>query len=512
MCESLPAYKPKDSEAKSPYQVGNFCPIRHEGTHRDFKVEGVIPRELSGLYVRNGTNQPFLPPTGAMHMFDGDAMLHCVRFHDGDALYYANTWIESDRAKANATKRKELYPTFGDLTAGGPRIWEKMVTAAKAMRSGDIPNIGKNRSHPSTATLFVGGKFFCLVEVCAPFQVAIDPDSGRATSGAYDDQAGRIEAFSAHPKTDPDTDEVFWFGLPKYTSVDKGQAHYGVLSPEGKLELRYDFPVATPFPAFLHDYFITKRFSIVVDHSLRMDTKDRIKTESAFEFRHDMNIKFGLIPRKPQADSKVRWFDSGRRGFVWHVVNAWEEGDVVLLFLNIFDFYPDTVPIHVAEEPPSHLWKYEINVKTGEVIGQKILDTIATERNDYNRLRTGKKSRYAYLMKRGENREMYDGFLKFDLENLEIEATVEYGEERFGGETLFVPKEEGSREDDGFLMDIVYDGSTGGSELCIWDASVLHVSPAPVARVHLPHRVPYGVHANWLSTEELFAQKDWFSK
>ena len=59
-------------------------------------------------------------------------------------------------------------------------------------------------------------------------------------------------------------------------------------------------------------------------------------------------------------------------------------------------------------------------------------------------------------------------------------------------------------------MDIVYDGVTGGSELCIWDASQLRASAtnAPVARVHLPHRVPYGVHANWLTTEELYRQHD----
>ena len=61
------------------------------------------------------------------------------------------------------------------------------------MRSGTIPNLGKNRSHPSTSSLYVGGKFFCLVEVCPPFQVSIDPESGRAESGQFDDMDGRIE-------------------------------------------------------------------------------------------------------------------------------------------------------------------------------------------------------------------------------------------------------------------------------------------------------------------------------
>ena len=76
----------------------------------------------------------------------------------------------------------------------------------------------------------------------------------------------------------------------------------------------------------------------------------------------------------PQKEDKIIWFDTQRCGFVWHVVNGWEIKDddgalkeeeqlcgdksgKVVLFLNVFDYYPETVPIHVAEEPPSHLWK-----------------------------------------------------------------------------------------------------------------------------------------------------------
>jgi len=226
----------------------------------------------------------------------------------------------------------------------------------------------------------------------------------------------------------------------------------------------------------------------------------------------------------------VVWFDTGRLGFVWHVVNGWEleteggnpteesrteteedQGKIVL-FLNVFDYYPETVPIHVAEEPPSHLWRYEIDPASGSVTGEKVLDSVATERNDCNRLKTGLPTKYAYLMKRGEGREMYDGFIKFDLESSKVVAVVNYGAERFGGEALFVPKAIVEKDDDGYLMDIVYDGNTGGSELCIWDAASLtgNAANSPIGRIHLPHRVPYGVHANWLTTEEVYRQRDWF--
>ena len=64
--------------------------------------------------------------------------------------------------------------------------------------------------------------------------------------------------------------------------------------------------------------------------------------------------------------------------------------------------------------------------------------------------------RYAYLMMRGSE-EMYDGFTKFDLIEERVVAKVFYGHKRFGGEAFFQPREGSVDEDDGWLMDIIYD-------------------------------------------------------
>ena len=60
-------------------------------------------------------------------------------------------------------------------------------------------------------------------------------------------------------------------------------------------------------------------------------------------------------------------------------------------------------------------------------------------------------SKWCYLMKRGEDC-MYDGFVKFNMENDSIDCVVEFGDKRLGGEALFVPKEGAESEDDGYLM------------------------------------------------------------
>jgi carotenoid cleavage dioxygenase-like enzyme len=70
-----------------------------------------------------------------------------------------------------------------------------------------------------------------------------------------------------------------------------------------------------------------------------------------------------------------------------------------------------------------------------------------------------------------------------------------YGEGRYTGEMIFAADPDGRAEDDGWLLSIVYDTRDDSSELVILDARA--IEDGPVARVHLPRRVPCGFHANW---------------
>ena len=69
------------------WQQGNFRPVSEEVIETNLKVEGSIPPELSGLYVRNGTNSS----SGISdHFFGGDGMIHGVRLEAGQAKWYRN--------------------------------------------------------------------------------------------------------------------------------------------------------------------------------------------------------------------------------------------------------------------------------------------------------------------------------------------------------------------------------------------------------------------------------------
>jgi carotenoid cleavage dioxygenase-like enzyme len=86
----------------------------------------------------------------------------------------------------------------------------------------------------------------------------------------------------------------------------------------------------------------------------------------------------------------------------------------------------------------------------------------------------------------------------------------------FTQECRFVPRENGYSEDDGWLCAYVFDENThldpftgeakadAKSELWIIDAKNMRDI---VTKVQLPQRVPYGLHGNWFSEEEISMQR-----
>ena len=84
----------------------------------------------------------------------------------------------------------------------------------------------------------------------------------------------------------------------------------------------------------------------------------------------------------------------------------------------------------------------------------------------------------------------------------------------YAQESRFVPRATGVSEDDGWILSYVFDESQllkhgeckidAKSELWIIDARNM---TDVVARVHLPQRVPYGLHGNWFSKEDIQSQR-----
>jgi carotenoid cleavage dioxygenase len=96
---------------------------------------------------------------------------------------------------------------------------------------------------------------------------------------------------------------------------------------------------------------------------------------------------------------------------------------------------------------------------------------------------------------------MGQGVLKYDLFEEREAGYLDYGG-LLGGEPVFVPRGEGKGEDEGWLVDLLADGTR--AVLIVADAATM----TEQCRIPLPQPVPFGVHALWLdraATDALIA-------
>ena len=102
-----------------PYRTGAWKPNYREWDAHDLEVEGEIPSDLNGVYLRN-TENPVHPSIGMYHPFDGDGMLHQVSFANGTASY-RNRFVRTDGLRMEQEAGESLWTGFYDLAQNSKR-------------------------------------------------------------------------------------------------------------------------------------------------------------------------------------------------------------------------------------------------------------------------------------------------------------------------------------------------------------------------------------------------------
>lgn len=140
---------------------------------------------------------------------------------------------------------------------------------------------------------------------------------------------------------------------------------------------------------------------------------------SIFRFDHSYPMRWGVLPREFKHGDKIQWFTTKNASSIWHVINAWErigpEGtQQIVCFSPCFDDYPPDCPIHTPEEPHAKVKSWVLDLDTGEIDEELLLDH-HFERPSLNLNYVGIKSRYCYLLDEEQDGYMGKGVLKYDL-------------------------------------------------------------------------------------------------
>jgi carotenoid cleavage dioxygenase len=442
-------------DAPHPMLTGLNRPMTEELTLAELAVEGDIPPELDGRYVRIGPN-PIDADPRTYHFFIGDGMLHGIRIAGGRALWYRNRWIRSESvAKAR-----------GVDAAPGPRHIFDTV---------------------NTNVVGHAGRSYALVEAGSTpvrFGEALEEQT-------YDDFDGTLPgSFTAHPRRDPATNELHAIC---YEATDPARVRYVVVDPEGKVRRAVVIPVADG--PLIHDCAITARFAIVMDLPLTISLRT-VMSGHGFPYRWNPShpARIGLLPREGEAEDII-WVPMSPC-FVFHIANAHDlpDGRVALdvIAYDVMFAGGDSL-----DESARRFERWIVCAETGTV-QRETLDGARQEFPRIDERRTGLPYRYAYTLADPTSPDGEAGEARLFRHDLETGERVDhnFGAGRVPGEFVFVPRTPDSPEGDGWLIGLVIEADGERSALEILDASDL--AAAPRATVRLPHRVPPGIHGAWL--------------
>ncbi|XP_060217295.1 carotenoid 9,10(9',10')-cleavage dioxygenase 1-like [Lycium barbarum] len=491
------------------YLQGNFAPTDETPPLNDLIVQGHLPECLNGEFVRVGPNPKFAPVAG-YHWFDGDGMIHGLRVKDGKATYVSR-YVRTSRLKQEEFFGGAKFMKIGDLKGlfGLFTVYMQMLRTKLKVLDTSYGNGTAN-----TALIYHHGKLLALSEADKPYALKVLEDGDLQTLGMLDYDKRLAHSFTAHPKVDPVTGEMFTFGYshtPPYIT-------YRVISKDGIMQ--DPVPITIPEAIMMHDFAITENYAIMMDLPLCFRPKEMVKNNKlAFTFDGTKKARFGVLARYANNEALIKWFELPNC-FIFHNANAWEEGDeVVLITCRVQNPDLDMVNGGVKENLENfcnELYEMRFNMKSGAA-SQKKLSESAVDFPRINESYTGRKQRYVYGTTLNSIAKV-TGIIKFDLHaepetgksQLEVGGNVQgifdLGPGRFGSEAVFVPRQPGTEceEDDGYLIFFVHDENTGKSAVNVLDAKTM--STEPVAVVELPKRVPYGFHAFFVTEEQIQEQ------
>ena len=430
---------------------GNWAPVLDELTDMQLRVEGTIPAELQGVYLRTGPN----PSTGASpHWFFGDGMVHGVRLAGGKAQWYRNRFIETPNI---TDPLPDAFGGIGDLLRG----------------------TGNTSVHVHNKEIL------CLEEAHWPWRI----DAELNTVGVQNYGGALTCGMTAHPKVCPVTGELLAFS---YLNPGPEPLKYIRISADGVLQQLES--IALPNIVMMHDFNVTRNHVVFMDLPVCFDLS-ALHTGLPFKFNRDAGARLGVMPRNG-TNADVRWFEI-EPCYVFHPVNAHESGDTIVLHVSKMKEAFGTSNDDYAEV--GRLWKWTIDLAAGTVTEESIDERAGDFGRVDDRL-VGLDARYAYLMAlagEGNAEEPVYGssLYKYDLRTGTCQDH-QLGDGVRGAEPVFAPASIDAGEDEGWVISLAHDEGSGESRLLIIDAQ--RFTDPPVAVVHLPRRVPYGAHGNWV--------------
>jgi len=306
--------------------------VEQEFTDLPLAVDGTLPPALDGVLFRNGPGRFERGGHRYAHPFDGDG--HVLRLALGPGgVRYTNRFVRTREFVREERAGRMLYRSFGTNLPGG--------VPANLLRLAF-----KNAAN--TNVIWHGGRLLALWEAAAPYR--LDPHT-LATLGPEDfdgqlrnqgswlsRRLAPLLPFSAHPRIDSATGDLYSFGLVSGRNpelllyrVDRG----------GRMDPWQAHPL--PRYTFVHDFAVTRRWicALLPQAEFGLGRAALGLTTAVGSLRLDTErpMQALLLPRA--GDHPPAHIDCAT-GFVFHIAQAFDRDDGALVLDVIrYSRYPE---------------------------------------------------------------------------------------------------------------------------------------------------------------------------
>lgn len=453
-----------------------------EGAFTNLKIEGKLPKDLNGTLFRTAPGMSENFGTALNHLFDGDAYLSAWRF-DGGAVSLKTKFLQTPQRLEEQSVGRMLYGEFG-------------TSAPKT----DVKRKHAGKNQPSVNVVEWRGKLLGLSEGGLPTVINKDTFDfeGETDFGGI---LPKFLTFTAHPRFDPQTGDMFTFGFEKRPP---GTAHiYKIERAGGAAKLLYKMPMDGFY--MVHDSILTENYFILLIPPVEYDVRSLMsgKTSSdAIKFIESKPIRLLAFPRDNRDGAAQPIEINLPAQFFFHFGNAFETADGKLVFdvisgdngqilekLRVWkkdQFKGGADALQTWEK----LRRVTVDLKNKTILSKE--DFAAdVEFPRYDQRLTGKRARYLYAAENGYGANA--SIVRVDFQKNSLRK-IAAGKTRTFGEPVFVPGGASGEEDRGWLLTQGYDGGKNESFLEIRDAQTLDFASRIWAN---GQHFPLGFHGNF---------------
>jgi len=459
---------------------GYYEPLTFECDAPDLLIEGEIPRELNGIFYRNGPN-PQVPPANEYHFFTGDGMIHAFTFDEG-RVSHRNRWARTERFKIEQREGRSLFSGLNPLETD-PRYLDFVLTDKEGVAN--------------TSVIYHGGRLLLLEEGHLPFEM--DPDT-LESHGAWSFYGKLGTTMSAHPKVDPENGDLLFHAYMTAGPFTPDMGFYRV-NAEGHMVESHQFQA--PYSAMVHDMVVTENYLLFPVMPITGDLGRAMEGKPPFAWEPERPTMVGVMPRGGTPE-EMRWIE-GDACYVFHFANGRDKDGVITLEACHFDSPPlfpmsDGTPTPANIHPYLARWVIDLNQDSPRVSMERLGDHGAEFPVIDRRFATRDYQHTWYTSSDGsipalipDSDVVYNAIVRFDVKNHRADSYA--FPQGYVAEPMFVPRSADAPEGDGWVLSTVYDIPSNTSALCVFNA--LDIAAGPIGKAWVSHRVPVSFHGTW---------------